>query len=482
MKTAHCFFLCLAFSFCCGNYTLCGEPNRLERIVEDLQSDVPSVRENAVKMLSRYDDGRTIDLLLKALDDSDPLVRREAAKVLGELEDERAVPGLVEALDDDDKTVRYHAAHALGEIAVPETTAALVDALRDPEWCVQSEAAGALREIGGPRVVRLLEKALDEDATLDLDHVAWILKESDPKRLIDLLFKVLKHGSRKDRLDAIERLSRLDRPEAVDALIFALGDESPRVRLAAVNALRANGDRRALGPIQALVRRETNEELKQAAAKAALILSRHEDLVAHWSFDAAEGDKALDSGGHEIHGIIKNCQRVKGKHGSALEFGENSCVELGKPAEFPVAQRPFTVAAWVKSEKSNGVVVARGGAFCGFSLYVKDGVAKFGIHLTQEGDSHIAAGNENVTGKWVHLAGVVDEEEIRVYVNGEKVGEKKTPGLLPGNCGQSMEIGFDIGNTAAEITDHFVGIIDEVKVFHAALSAEDLAEFCNTQE
>ncbi|MFO7901337.1 MAG: LamG domain-containing protein [Pirellulaceae bacterium] len=211
-------------------------------------------------------------------------------------------------------------------------------------------------------------------------------------------------------------------------------------------------------------------------------MSRHEDLVAHWRFNAEEGDTAIDSGGRGIHGTIKNCRRVEGKKGRALEFGRNSRVELGKPAEFPVAQRPFTVAAWVKTPDDDGVVVARGGAFCGFSLYVKDGVAKFGIHRTEEGESHIAAGTENVTGRWVHLAGVVDENAVRVYVNGKKAGETKTPGLLPGNCGQSMEIGFDIGNSAAEITDHFVGIIDEVKVFHAALAEEDLAEFCHTQE
>ncbi|MFW6171026.1 MAG: HEAT repeat domain-containing protein [Planctomycetota bacterium] len=480
MKAAHFFFLCLISCPCTAAF--CGEPTGLERIARDLHADIPSVRENAVKMLSRYDHGRGSDLLLEALNDGAPLVRREAARVLGELEDHRAAAALVEALNDQDKTVRYHAAHALGEIAAPDTAEALVDALRDPEWCVRTEAAWALREINGPRVVRLLERSLDEEAATDLDHVAWILQKSYPERLLDILSRILENGSREERLDAVERLGRLGGSKAVDALVGALKDESPRVRSVAVDTLLKSGDRRALEPLRALVGRETNEQIKQAAARAALILSRHEALVAHWGFNAAEGDQAIDSGGREIHGRIKNCQRVEGKRGKALEFGRNSCVELGKPAEFPVAQRPFTVAAWVKTEHGNGVVVARGGAFCGFSLYVKDGVATFGIHLTQEGESHIAAGKENVTGKWVHLAGVVDEKEIRVHVNGKKVGEKKTPGFLPGNCGQSMEIGFDIGNSAAEITDHFVGIIDEVKVFHAALTAEELAKFCDIKE
>ena len=78
----------------------------------------------------------------------------------------------------------------------------------------------------------------------------------------------------------------------------------------------------------------------------------------------------------------------------------------------PIASRPLTISAWVKSETKNGVVVARGGASCGFSLYVKDGVPKFGIHRVQEGPTYIAAGDEQVVGSWVHLAGVVKEDRV----------------------------------------------------------------------
>jgi hypothetical protein len=41
-----------------------------------------------------------------------------------------------------------------------------------------------------------------------------------------------------------------------------------------------------------------------------------------------------------------------------------------------------------------------------------------------------------------------------------------------------MEIGCDLGNSPAEITDSFTGTIDEVKVFLAALSEEEIAQQC----
>ena len=65
---------------------------------------------------------------------------------------------------------------------------------------------------------------------------------------------------------------------------------------------------------------------------------------------------------------------------------------------------------------------------------------------------------------------------------GKLAATTKTDGYIPGNCGQSMEIGFDLANSPAEITDNFEGVIDEVKVYHAALSAEKIAKQYRTEK
>ena len=93
----------------------------------------------------------------------------------------------------------------------------------------------------------------------------------------------------------------------------------------------------------------------------------------------------------------------------------------------------------------------------------------------QDGPAHIAAGRENLVGSWGHRAGVVGKDRIELYVNGRLGATAKTAGYIPGECGQGMEIGFDVGNSPAEITDAFVGLIDEVKVYGAALSAKEIA-------
>ena len=105
-----------------------------------------------------------------------------------------------------------------------------------------------------------------------------------------------------------------------------------------------------------------------------------------------------------------------------------------------------------------------------------------GIHRVQEGPSYIAAGEKQVVGSWAHLAGVVKSDRVELYVNGSLAATAKTGGYIPSECGQGMEIGFDVANSPAEITDNFEGLIDEVKVYHAALSEEEIAEQCGSEQ
>jgi hypothetical protein len=262
----------------------------------------------------------------------------------------------------------------------------------------------------------------------------------------------------------------------VPPLVAALEDRDPNVRLSAIEALHKAGDDRAKEPLEALFAWEQDSSVREAAEEALFQMSCEKNLAAHWPFDDRSTSVAKDVTGHGNDGKIQGCTPVEGKVGHALRFGQDKYIELGQPAGLPIAARPLTIMAWVKSDAPSGVVVVRGGAYCGFSLYIMDGVAKFGIYREQEGPAHIAAGRENVVGSWVHLAGVVRSDRVELYVNGKPAATEKTPGYIPGNCGQGMEIGFDTANSPAEIIDNFQGIIDEVKVYHAALSEEEIRE------
>lgn len=324
--------------------------------------------------------------------------------------------------------VRREAAKALGFLKDPRAVPPLLKALSDSDLNVRFYAAYALGEIKDARAATALLQALRDPEYCVRDQAAWALRE-------------LHDPSLAPRLEAALKEKDADRAH----IEWLLGRSGPSP---------------ATPPPP----------------------PRQDGLAAHWSFDDGNPKVAKDSVG-PTHGEIKGCQPVKGRVGHALQFTKGGYVELHKPPALPVADVPFTIMAWAKSDAKSGVVVARGGAFCGFSLYLKDGVAKFGIHRVQDGPAFIAAGRESVVvGQWVHLAGVVRQDRIELFVNGKLAATAKTDGYLPSDCGQGMEIGFDVANSPAEITDAFEGVIDEVKFYRIALSEPEIAKQCHPTE
>ena len=450
----------------------CVGPPRVGGVAE-LMSPVPLVRRRAAASLGAMGDKAAVPALVRALDDSDASVRAEAARSLGLLRDERAVPALCRALADPDVDVRFYAAYALGEIRDRRAADPLLEALADPEWCVRDQAAWALRELHdpslAPRLVRLLA-----DAKADAAHIEWLVRQMPPETVVGPLADLLRSGNETARLRAARCLARIEDEAVVPHLLAALRDRSPGVRRLAVGALAERTDERAKAAIEKMLAAEKDPGVAEAAEAALRKLARLGGLVAYWGFDDGTARDLTDGG---ADGEIIGCKVVEGKVGRALRFAKGAYVELGRPESIPIAQTPLTIMAWARPEAPTGVVVARGGAFCGFSLYLKDRVPKFGIHRVQDGPAYIAAATKPIPlGQWVHLAGVVKERSIELYVNGKLAATAKTPGYIPGNCGQGMEIGFDTGNSPAELTDPFVGVIDEVKVFAKALGEAELAK------
>lgn len=454
----------------------------VEGHIAGLRSSLPAVRRAAAAALGRTRDRAAVPALVETLEDPEPDVRLEAAKALGLLKDRRATLPLAKALGDGDANVRFYAAYALGELKDPRSAEPLLAALNDPEWCVRDQAAWALRELGDPNLINPLLAMLKERRG-DPSQVLWILQRFEAKQVAGGLAGLLKQPEADLRKLAIRALAALSGPAAsIEPVLGALGDSDAEVRRVAVEKLLELGDERARKPLEQLLARETDRTVRQAAEEAIFQMSPRKHLSAHWSFDRRDTSVAKDETGRGSDGQIHACTPVPGKVGHALRFGEGAYVELGRPPAVPIGGRPLTVMAWAKPETPDGVVVARGGAFCGFSLYIKGGAARFGITRAKDGPTSIATGREQVVGRWVHLAGVIKSDCIELYVDGRPAATKPTEGFLPGECGQGMEIGFDAANSPAEITDHFQGVIDEVKVFQAALSGEEIAEECRADD
>jgi len=145
-----------------------------------------------------------------------------------------------------------------------------------------------------------------------------------------------------------------------------------------------------------------------------------------------------------------------------------------RPSQNP-AGKPLTVEAWVKALRPNGVVLARGGPAHGYALYIKNGRPRFAIRV--KGKLNEVKAPVDIVGRWAHLAGVLTEDKrLLLYVDGKLVAQGRAEGFIASDPVQEMQIGADLDCNVGDYPCPFglTGIVDEVRVYHRALSPEEI--------
>jgi hypothetical protein len=152
-------------------------------------------------------------------------------------------------------------------------------------------------------------------------------------------------------------------------------------------------------------------------------------------------------------------------------------ISVEKSDSLNPAGKPLAVEAWVKAERSDGVILARGGGSHGYALVVRGGRPRFTVRVDKQ--IHWISANENILGRWVHLAGVLTaEQELQIYVNGELSAAVKPCGFIVTDPQQAMQIGADDDGGVGDYSSPFAftGIIDEVRIYHGTLSSAEIHE------
>ena len=74
----------------------------------------------------------------------------------------------------------------------------------------------------------------------------------------------------------------------------------------------------------------------------------------------------------------------------------------------------------------------------------------------------------------MHVAGTFDGQTMRVYMDGKACGTMARPGPLQPNSKMLCLGNYDAGHAA-----HFTGLLDEVKLYGRALSADEVQAQAN---
>jgi HEAT repeat protein len=159
----------------------------------------------------------------------------------------------------------------IDQAAQTQSAVPLVAALEHPLASMREGAAVALGALGDTQAVAPLTAALgDRDGRVRAAAFSSRVR-IEPERAMELALEALRDVDPEVRVGAVMVLARASPPEAAgEALVEALADRDALVRGRAARELGARGDRRAVGSLTALLKRESPGSRTQEAAADAL--------------------------------------------------------------------------------------------------------------------------------------------------------------------------------------------------------------------
>lgn len=222
------------------------------------------------------------------------------------------------------------------------------------------------------------------------------------------------------------------------------------------------------------------------------------NIVGNWHIDEGSGQKTLDSSGHAKHGQLGSTSgidtndptwTIRRFDTAALHFDGNDFFRV--PYTKILEPRRISVEAWVRNLGSPGdvrYIVSKSSLDCAFSAYAlytgNDGGLAFYI---SDGVGYLESKNIDQSiwdGNWHHVVGTYDQKSIRLYVDGIEVGGG-TPANFPIAYSAFSQKDLHVGHYERGITCypgvpdfadfHFIGDIDEVRIWNRALTAEEVA-------
>ena len=203
-----------------------------------------------------------------------------------------------------------------------------------------------------------------------------------------------------------------------------------------------------------------------------------EGLVLYLPFDEGAGDAAKDISGNGHDGVIDGPDWVDGKFGKALKFGgENSGTFVTVESTDKLNVNEMTFMAWINVEHWDGTRQIVGKSVHGgcsgrvqYGLFSEGGIFRLRFE-TEAGSVNIDASLPPI-GEWAHIAITNDGTTAKIFINGEEVVAGDMPGTLNAN-----DDPWRIGQDCERENYIFAGLIDDVRLWNRALSANEIGEF-----
>ena len=214
-------------------------------------------------------------------------------------------------------------------------------------------------------------------------------------------------------------------------------------------------------------------------------------LVGHWTFDGGDmaGVVAYDRSGNNDRGILTSSPvRVEGKIGQALQFdGTNANVQIADPASGVLdfaSTSDFSVSGWFKraapsTQRSLVSKKASGSTGYDVSSAGSAGSNKVIAAVSDGTNTATLTGSTNLStlNVWNHFVFVWAKNssgQAILYVNGVDDNAALTGAAVASVGDVSNAQILRIGDTSTGSSSKFLGLLDDIRVYNRALSADEV--------
>ncbi|MFY0690209.1 MAG: cadherin domain-containing protein [Cyclobacteriaceae bacterium] len=198
--------------------------------------------------------------------------------------------------------------------------------------------------------------------------------------------------------------------------------------------------------------------------------SKSEGLVAYYPLDGNANDSTGNGNDGTVYNAVDSTDRF-GMADNAYYFdGVDDYIDMGNVNDMSTGD--FSIVAWINRDEggiTNARIVSKGAgndATAGYSLFGSESNISF---IVGNGTTRQSINTTFSHSEWTQLVGVRSGGTISIYRNGEFVlqGTGVSESL-------STSASFFIGDNDGQSTP-FPGLIDDVRVYNQALSADDIA-------
>lgn len=205
-----------------------------------------------------------------------------------------------------------------------------------------------------------------------------------------------------------------------------------------------------------------------------------QEPVAVFGFDEGAGRRALDTSSHQRPGVVRRAVWVPGRHGTALSFADPEAVVRVRRRPWLNLGSQLTLEAWIfptVADDQSRIIIAKNDEYLlRLDKRSEGGRISFFVHVGSPAvtwEPRVCSLVPPPLQRWSHVAATWDGANLRLYLNGELQGEVARTGRPNPNPYPVMVGNFEYPSCHG---GNFGGLIDEVRIYEQALSAEQIRE------